>query len=189
MGAVFVFGFVLHRPTAALQAQADGIAAVCAFFSLPLLLIWCHFRGKPKTTDSLRSQMFCAATYCVALLLLRFPLALIDRDVSSRYLATVVSERKIVPIGQIRSYHLQRARNYQISFYFHQELKEFDLAENNVRGVITSLSGAAELIRSGVRLGRHIYGGGLKNEASFDEILPSNSTDGPAGGGQVRQEK
>lgn len=184
-----LFAWILHTTTVLKRAQFDGISAASFFFALPLLLIWCLFRGKPKALQGMAAQMLCGAFYCVALLWLYFPLQVIDGEVSSRRLAKTIIERRIVPLEQIRSYHLQRARGYQIAFYFHQELKEFDPSEENLKGVVTSLSEAQELVRLGLRLGRGIDGGGLKDETTFYEVLPVKSADGLAGSGQMRQEK
>jgi 4-amino-4-deoxy-L-arabinose transferase-like glycosyltransferase len=181
-----LFGFMLHSKTMLQQAQYGAIS-ISSFFALPLLVIWYFFRGKQKSTDSLYLQTLCSAFYCAALLL--FPFGIIDKYVSSRDLARTILEQKIVPVEQIRTYHVQRARNYQLAFYFHREINEFDPNDKTVRGVITSVSGARELASAGVQMRRDIDGGALKNEVSFYEILSSPSVEGFTGSGQVQQEK
>ena len=184
--AALLIGSVLKQPTLVKQTYADALSSAIATICLPLVLVAFSVKEKSGPDESKRTQIICSLFYCAVLVLASFALRLFDPAVSSRYLTERITGTPAIARNQIRVYHLQRSQWYQLNFYFHDELKEFDPTDKNTKGIITSFAGASELVRSGVRLGTHISGNGLSNEANLYEILPSTSAEMTAGGGQVR---
>jgi len=184
--AALLTGFAVRQPTLLRQTMADGLSAVLAALAIPPAAIACFYRRESVAANSGRAQILSSVIYWFIFVAAGIALRVADPSVSSRYLAYHLLETRSINLNNVRVYHLQRTRWYQLNFYFHIEIQEFDQTDREAVGVITSLEGAAELMRSGVRLGRTISGNGVTNEANYYEIQPATSAPGPTGSGQPR---
>jgi len=168
------------------QISLMAIAVLLYSLGAPLAVMVCGYRGRLSRSAFKWPQCLGFLAFTVVILVEHFSLRLIDPTVSSRSLATDIVSRQIIRPDQIGTYHVQRARRYQLSFYLHTELQEFDPRDTGVKYVITSLVGAQELMKSGIYVQGVIRDKGFTNEVSLFEVFPAISPNRPTSSGQVR---
>ena len=135
-----------------------------------------------RSYSAVIAQILSVAWICIPLGLVGGKvLRQVEPDISARYLAEVTVENRI-PLDQIGLYRVNRAREYQLNFYFHRELNPVTPGQSLPRYVVTDLQGISELRKAGFRFQRFLFGRGIQNTISLYELALPGSPDGDAGG-------